>query len=255
MLDYIYRSRQLNVAHRGASAAAPENTLSAFRAALDLGADGVELDVQLSADGIPVIHHDFDLGRTDNGRGPLRDYTLDQLKRLDAGAWKDPRFAGERIPTLAEVFQVLDRQVIVNVELKTRSTRGDGLELAVIEQIRRSHMVDMVVISSFNPFALMRVRDMAPNLPLGLLYAPDQPVHLRRTWLRPMIHPEALHPRHDMVTPTFMEWARKNRYRVNTWTVDEPDEMRRLLRLGVDAVITNVPDVLNAVLAEMGKRR
>lgn len=255
MLDYIYRGRLLNVGHRGARTAAPENTLAAFRTAVDMGADGVELDVMLSKDGIPVVHHDYKLGRTENGSGPLRKYTVAQLKRLDAGGWKDQRFAGQRIPTLAEVFQALDRQVIVNVELKTAATFSDGLEQAVVAEIKRSHMVDMVVISSFNPFALMRVRDLAPLLPLGLLYAPDQPPHLSRAWLRPFVQPQALHPRHDMVTSRFMTWARKKGYRVNTWTVNEPEEMRRLALLGVDAIITDTPDVLKEVLAEMGKRR
>ncbi|MCW5882868.1 MAG: glycerophosphodiester phosphodiesterase [Anaerolineae bacterium] len=250
MLDYIYRGRQLNVAHRGASAATPENTLAAFRAAMDAGADGVELDVQLSADGVPVIHHDFDLGRTDTGNGPLREQTLAQLRRLDAGGWKDARFTGERIPTLAEVFALLDRQMLVNVELKSRSSRGDGLEAAVFNAIQRAHMTDRVIVSSFNPFALMRFRDLAAGIPLGLLYSPDLPVHLRRTWLRPAVRPEALHPRHDMVDANLMTWAHKSGYRVNTWTVDDPAEMRRLLDLGVDAIITNVPDVLRAVMAE-----
>lgn len=254
MLDYIYRGRQLNMAHRGASATAPENTLAAFRAAVDAGADGVELDVQLSADGVAVIHHDFDLGRTDDGRGPLREQTLAQLRRLDAGGWKDPRFTGERIPTLAEVFALLDRQALVNVELKTKSTRGEGLEAAVFNDIQRAHMTDRVIVSSFNPFALMRFRDLAAGIPLGLLYSPDMPVHLRRTWLRPAVRPEALHPRHDMVSADLMAWARKSGYRVNTWTVDDPTEMRRLLDLGVDAIITNVPDVLRGVMAETRRR-
>lgn len=255
MLDYIYRGRRLNIGHRGAKAAAPENTLAAFRTALTMGADGVELDVMLSKDGALVVHHDFNLGRTDTGSGPLRQKTLAELKRLDAGAWMDPRFAGERIPTLAEVFTLLDRQVIVNVELKTRSWQSDGLEAAVVAEIKRSHMVDMVIISSFNPWSLLRVRDLGPTLPLGLLYSPDQPLYLRRAWLRPLVRPDALHPRHDMITPEFMARARKQRMRVNAWTVNAPDDMRRLIRLGVDGIITDTPDVLRAVLVETGQRK
>ena len=255
MLDYIYRGRLLNIGHRGARAAAPENTLAAFRLAVDMGADGVELDVMLSKDGALVIHHDYKLGRTEDGKGKVRNHTLTQLKRLDAGSWKDAQFAGERIPTLAEVFHVLDRQVVVNVELKTQAWGADGLEEAVVAEIKRSHMVDMVVISSFNPFSLLRIRDLAPTLPIGLLYAPDLPPHLSRAWLRPLVRPDALHPRHDMVTPRFVTWAKKRGYRINTWTVNEPDEMRRLVRLGVDAIISDVPDVLGQVLQEMGKRR
>lgn len=255
MLDYIYRGRILNVGHRGARAAAPENTLAAFRRAVELGADGVELDVMLSADGVPIVHHDFKLGRTNNGKGSVRKLTVAQLKRLDAGGWKDPGYAGERIPTLAEVFQTLDRQVVVNVELKINTPWATGLEEAVVSEIKRSHMIDMVVVSSFDPFALLRVRDLAPTLPLGLLYEPRQWPPLSRAWLRPLVRPEALHPHHSMVTPRFVAWAKKRGYRINTWTVNEPDEMRRLIKLGVDAIISDTPDVLHQALVETGRRR
>jgi glycerophosphoryl diester phosphodiesterase len=255
MLDYIYRGRLLNVGHRGAKAVAPENTLAAFRRAVEMGADGVELDVMLSKDGIPVVHHDYKLGRTENGKGRIGRTTVAQLKRLDAGGWKDPQFAGERIPTLAEVFHTLDRQVVVNVELKTGSWFPNGLEAAVFAEIKRSHMVDMVIISSFNPFALLRMRELSQTMPQGLLYAPNQWPHMSRAWLRPLVRPEALHPHHKIVTPRFVKWAKKKGYRINTWTVNEPEEMRRLIGLGVDAIISDVPDVLGQVLQEMGKRR
>ncbi|MFN8474433.1 MAG: glycerophosphodiester phosphodiesterase [Anaerolineae bacterium] len=252
MLDYIYRGRQLNLAHRGARMVAPENTLAAFRAALEMGADGIELDVQLSADGAIVVHHDFDLGRTNNGAGPLKRQTLAQLKRLDAGSWRDAEFARERIPTLAEVFQLLDRQMVVNVELKTRSFFDDGLEKAVVEEIKRSHMVDKVILSSFNPRSLMRVRSISSQLPLGLLYSPDQPIHLRRAWLRRFVRPEALHPRFDMVDQAFMQEAKAEGYRVNVWTVNEVEDMERLLKLKVDAIITDRPNILRQVMTNMG---
>ena len=255
MLDYIYRGRQLNIAHRGARTVAPENTLAAFKAALEMGADGIELDVQLSADGALVVHHDFDLGRTNNGAGPLRKQTLGQLKRLDAGSWRDAQFARERIPTLAEVFQMLDRQMVVNIELKTRSFFDDGLEQAVVNEIKRSHMVDMVIISSFNPRSLMRMRNLSDQLPLGLLYSPDQPIHLRRAWLRRFVHPEALHPRFDMVDETFMARAKEDGYRVNVWTVNEAEDMERMLRLKVDAIITDRPNILRQVMANTGRQR
>jgi len=241
------RTRPLNIAHRGASAAAPPNTLAAFRRAAELGADGVELDVHLSADGVPVVIHDFTVDATTDGTGPVAGLTLAQLKQLDAGSTFDPAFAGERIPTLEEVLEMEER-LFINVELKATGLRDSGLERAVTALIKRCGARDRVLFSSFNPFSLRRARKLAPHIPAGLLYAPDLPLPLRRAWLAPLAPHEARHPEHTMVDARYMAWARRRGYRVNTWTVDDPEEMRRLIRLGVDGIITNVPDVLHDVL-------
>jgi glycerophosphoryl diester phosphodiesterase len=241
------RTRPLNIAHRGASAAAPPNTLAAFQKAAELGADGVELDVHLSADGVPVVIHDFTVDATTDGTGPVADLTLAQLKRLDAGSTFDPAFAGERIPTLEEVLEMEER-LFINIELKTPGLRDSGLERAVTALIKRCGTGDRVLLSSFNPFSLRRAKRLAPHIPVGLLYASDLPLPLRRAWLAPLAPHEARHPEHTMVDARYMAWARRRGYRVNTWTVDDPEEMRRLIQLGVDGIITNVPDVLRGVL-------
>jgi glycerophosphoryl diester phosphodiesterase len=248
------RVNPLNIAHRGASAAAPQNTLSAFKRAIELGADGVELDVHLSADGVPVVIHDFTVDATTDGSGRVADMTLAQLKQLDAGSYFDPAFAGERIPTLEEVLKAIGSRLFLNIELKTTSLRDNGLERAVAALVER-HSADhrqrsgsRVLLSSFNPISLHRAKRIAPHLPVGLLYAPDLPLPLRRAWLAFLARPEARHPEHSMVNARYMAWARQRGYRVNTWTVDDPAEMRRLVALGVDGIITNVPDVLRNVL-------
>ncbi|MGB9593290.1 MAG: glycerophosphodiester phosphodiesterase [Anaerolineae bacterium] len=243
--------RVLNLGHRGASHDAPQNTLAAFRLANAYGADGYELDVQLTKDGVPVVIHDFTVDKTTNGTGPVAGFTLEELKRLDAGAKFSSQFAGERVPTLAEVFDVLEPHTIVNVELKTKSLGDNGLEKATIALIRERGLQERVILSSFNPFSLLRVRRIAPELKIGLLYAPDLPLYLRKAWFRLVVKPQALHPHYRMVDERYMAWARRNGYEVNVWTVDDPDDMRRLAALGVHAIITNRPDVLKSVLASL----
>ena len=249
-MHFLDHERVLNIAHRGASAAAPANTLAAFEQAVELGADGIECDVHLSADGVPVVIHDFSVDATTNGSGRVASLTLAQLRELDAGSSFAPAFAGEHIPTLEEVLETAGNRLLLNIELKTISLRDDRLERAVIAQIKRHGLDDgnRVLLSSFNPLSLRRAKKIAPHIPAGLLYAPGLSLPLRRAWLAPLVPHEARHPEHTMVHASYMTWARRQGYRVNTWTVDNPDEMRRLIALGVDAIITNVPDVLHSVI-------
>jgi glycerophosphoryl diester phosphodiesterase len=242
--------RPLNIAHRGASAYAPGNTLAAFRLALEMGADGFELDVMLSADGHLVVIHDDTVDRTTDGSGPVRQKTLAELKALDAGARFDLRFAGERIPTLQEVFDlVAGNRAFVNVELKADSLRGNGLEEKLVALIRCYDLGERLLISSFNPFALWRMRRLAPDMSLALLYAENMPVHLRNRWFAFLSRPDALSPSFRMATQEHLRWVKSKGYRLYVWTVDEEPEMRRLTALGVDGMITNKPDLLRQVLA------
>jgi glycerophosphoryl diester phosphodiesterase len=241
--------KPLNMAHRGASAYAPENTLAAFKLALEMGADGFELDVMLSADGHLVVIHDDTVDRTTDGSGPVRQKTLAELKALDAGAGFDARFAGERIPTLQEAFDlVAGDRAFVNVEIKTDSLKGDGLEEKLVGLICHHDLGQRLLISSFNPFALWRMRRLAPDLPLALLYAEDQRIHLRDRWFAFLSHPDALNPSLRMATQEHVHWAKSKGYRLYVWTVDEEPEMHRLIALRVDGMITNKPDLLRQVL-------
>jgi len=244
----IPRDRPLNIAHRGASAAAPQNTLAAFRKAMELGADGVELDVHLSADGVPVVMHNFDLDETTDGAGRIIDKTLAELKELDAGEKFAPEFAGERISTLAEVFEALDGKLLVNVELKDIGLTGCGLEAPVVEVVRRFGMEKKVLFSSFNPFTLRRLRPFAPEVPSGLLYSHNLPIYLRRAWFAPFAPHKARHPHFALVDERLVRWCRTRKLHVNVWTVNEPAEMKRLIALGVDGIITDAPDVLSALV-------
>jgi glycerophosphoryl diester phosphodiesterase len=242
------QDRPFIIAHRGASAAAPQNTLAAFRRALELGADGVELDVRLSADGIPVVIHNFEVDQVTDGKDKVADKALVELKELDAGGKFAPQFAGERIPTLAEVFEALEGKLLVNVELKDVSPKDVGLEAPVVEAVRKCGMKNKVLFSSFNPFSLRRIRSLAPEIPSGLLYAHGLPIYLRRAWFAPFTPHEVRHPDAEMTDARLVRWCHVRKLRVNVWTVDEPDKMRRLIALGVDGIITDVPDVLGALV-------
>jgi len=245
---FPYAERPLNFGHRGASAWAPENTLSAFQEARELGAHGVELDVMLSADGEVVVRHEPELERTTDGHGRVQDKTLAELKSLDAGSWFGPRFAGERIPMLREVCAWAAQDMLLNIELKSVAIHRTLLEDKVVALVREFGLEERVVLSSFNPFSLRRVRQIAPELHTGLLYAPDLPVCLRRAWFRPLAQPAALHPHYSMVTDSYLRWARAKGYRISVWGVDDVAEMQRLIAQRVDMIITNRPDALAGLL-------
>ena len=243
-----FEESPLNFAHRGASHDAPGNTLAAFLLAAELGADGIELDVHFSKDGEAVVIHDFSLEATTDGQGQVRDHTLAELRELDAGSWFDAAYAGQRIPTLQEVVDAVGHRLLINIELKTKNLRDDGLVGETVRIVEDSNLSDRVVISSFNPIVLRRVRKANPTIPLGLLYAADQTLILRQAWLRHIVQPEALHPHYSLVDSKYVGWARARGYRLHVWTADDPDIMRELIQNGVDIIITNRPDRLGEVL-------
>ena len=260
-LDDLYGDHEvLNFAHRGAREAAPENTISAFLTAEIMGAHGVELDVMFSQDKELVVIHDWELDRTTDGAGLVRDYTMDAIRELDAGSWFREGFTGERIPTLQEVVEILEPETMINIELKSVSPVTDGLEAAVVDVIQTYDLYGRVVVSSFNPIALLRVKQADKDIPVGLLYNENEKMldnpaldHiLRKGWFISILRPEQLHPHFDMVDEKYMEWARKKGFRVNAWTVNEAADLKRMLDLGVDGIITDRPDQLLKHMEERG---
>jgi glycerophosphoryl diester phosphodiesterase len=242
------RKRPLIFAHRGASKAAPENTLPAFEAAMRLGADGVETDVQYSSDGAMVIFHNTTLEKTSTGTGRVTAYTLAELRQLDAGSWFDPTFAGTRIPTLDEALELLKGKLLINVELKVLDSLRSGLGADAVRAIRAHDMADQVVISSFNPFALRGAKQAGPEIECALLLAHDLPGWMRWGVTRRYSRADGLHPDLEMVNETYLAHAQKLGLPVRVWTVDDEAAVRRLIGLGVDAIITNVPDRLAAII-------
>jgi glycerophosphoryl diester phosphodiesterase len=202
------------------------------------------------------VIHDLTLNKTTNGTGLVRALDLKAIKELDAGSSFSAAFKGEPIPTLDEVFETLDPDMIVNVELKSDSWPPNGLEPAVLAVIRRhrSGSNPRVLISSFNPFALQRFRALAPNIPIGCLYAPEEPVYLRQRWFMIGCHYDAIHPKYTMLSPETVVRAHRRGWRVNTWTVDDPEQIRRLRGWGVDAIISNCPNVALKALGRTPER-
>ncbi|WP_187426726.1 glycerophosphodiester phosphodiesterase [Geothermobacter ehrlichii] len=228
-------------AHRGASAVAPENTLAAFQAALAAGADGIELDVQVTRDGVPVVLHDERLDRTTDRRGRVRGLTLSQVRQADAGGWFHASFRGERVPTLQEVFEWAGDTVELNLEIKDAAAAGAVLALL------RFYPAARVLVSSFDRSLLRRLRRAAPRLDLAVLCD-------RRFWrgaLREAVRLDAraLNPRQDLFGAVMASLCRQRRLRVYPWTVDDPAAMRRLLRQGADGFFTNDPAAARRLLS------
>ena len=239
-LENIYQGRTLVWGHRGARAYAPMNTIPSFELALKQGANGIELDTHLSKDGKLIVLHDFTVDSTTDGKGLAKDMTLAQLKALDAGSSFSPEYSGTRIPTLDEVFEAVGKKLFINVEIKSESEVTDGVEQAVADCISQHGLTNSVIVSSFNPLALKRFRAILPAVPIGYLYAPDYDFSAA---MEGFPH-EARHPQDQMIDAAYMDWAKKNNYRVNTWTVNDPERAVTLRDLGVDAVITDKPDVI-----------
>ncbi|HCW51259.1 MAG TPA: glycerophosphodiester phosphodiesterase [Clostridiales bacterium] len=253
-LDHLYAGADgvLVLGHRGAPEVAPENTIPSFLAALALGADGVELDVVMTADGELVVIHDFEVDRVTDGTGDVREMSLEEVKALDAGSWFSEAHAGTRIPTLGEVFDALPPDVPVNIEIKSVSLGTDGIEKVLAAFVAERDLYDRIVVSSFNPITLWRVKRADADIPTALLYAPDLPTYLAEGWGIPIVLPDALHPEKSMVDAAYVEETHRRGQRVNVWTVNDPAEMERLIELGVDGIITDRPDLLRDVLAETG---
>jgi glycerophosphoryl diester phosphodiesterase len=242
-------NRPLIFAHRGACRAAPENTLPAFEAAVRLGADGVELDVQYTSDGKLVVFHNPELDETTNGKGRLTSHTFEEVRALDAGSFFGPEFAGTPIPTLEEALDLLRGRLLVNIEIKALDQTTGGIGVDTVKAVQARGMQDQVVISSFNPMALRRAKKAGPEIECALLLAPDLPGWTRSGLMRRYSGASALHPEAPMVDAAYAAWARKEGLPLRAWTVNDEDEMRRLAALDVDAIITDHPDVLARVLA------
>ena len=243
----------VRVAHRGASGSglAPENTLAAFERAIQLGVDAVEIDVRATRDGVVVVMHDPTIDRTTNQEGPVDEWTFSQLREADAGGWFGPGFAGERIPTLQEVFDLVRHRAVAVVEIK-----ADWLAKRVLKVAHDVDVVDQIVIQSFSPETVRRINAVDPSVPTAFLLGnlPTSPARMRaRRVAREVLAVGAniLNVWHAALTPPFFEEMRKRGVSVWTWTVDEEAVMRDVIQMGVQGVITNHPDRLNRVLEEL----
>jgi glycerophosphoryl diester phosphodiesterase len=245
----------LNIAHRGAAVEAPENTLAAFELALQQGADGIEFDVHLSADGIPVVIHDPRLDRTTSGHGWVREFRASALRRLDAGSWFNrrfpsrarPRYAGAKVPLLSEVLAwVRERKCLAFVEIKDARP---GIEAKVLAEIQRASVGLLATVISFNLPTLRRLRQLDARVSLGL----DVSRRLLAIRRAKSLGAAALLPHWAIASPPFIRRAHQDSIRVIPWTVDQPRWIRRRILDGVDGIITNYPARLAEIRASFTK--
>lgn len=230
-------------AHRGASAYAPENTLAAFQLAIEQGADGIELDVNLTADGHVVVIHDRIVDRTTNGSGEVRDMELKTLKGLDAGSWFAPKFKGEKVPTLVEVLKLVGEDVFTNIELKPKYYISplDQLPGKVAALVERHNLENKIIFSSFSPWTLIKIHRLLPSVPVGLLIFSGVLSSLARLFVSGFVRYQSLHPHFSAVTPVMLQRARTKGYRVFAYAVNQPEDIRRLFALHIDGIITDDP--------------
>jgi glycerophosphoryl diester phosphodiesterase len=236
------------IAHRGASAHAPENTLVAFELAIAQGADAIEFDVKLTRDGQVVVLHDQTLDRTTDGRGDLREFSLSALRDLDAGVHFSERFRGERIPTLEEVLEAVGRRILINIELTNYATPLDGLVPAVVDLVRKFGLEERVLFSSFFPHNLRRAKRLLPQVPCGLLTWAGWPGWGGRTLgFRRSVY-QALHPHLRDVDAGLVRRVQAAGRRIHVWTVNAEADLERMIACGVDGIFTDDPALALRIL-------
>lgn len=244
----------IRIAHRGASGNghAPENTLAAFQMAIDMGVDGVECDVHCTKDGQVVVIHDYDLDRTTDSKGAIKYLTLNEVKTADAGSWVDPRFAGQRVPTLSEVLKLTKGKITTLIEIKQ-----ENIADKVISEIEDAKAEAEVVIISFSKDTLKDAQSINPKIQRAFLESGRKAVK-KHSKILELIQQAAevggaLDLASRMITPQLVKESHQRGINVWAWTVDDEAEMRELADMGVDAITSNYPDKLNSVfLAEAG---
>ena len=247
------------IAHRGANKKAPQNTMPAFRLALQENADGFETDVHLTKDGVPVICHNNTIDDTSDGRGAIGDYTLAELRRFDFGASFGEEFAGTSAPTLEEFLTLAKGAGLdpINIELKSPRQRKEELVHTTLEMVKAFEVTPRVIVSSFDPRILKQVKEELPECRTGLLY-PCNDLRISGPMLSPLfcagkIGADYIHPAYFFVNRALVTVAHALGLGVNVWTVDTVRATAFLLRCGVDGIITNCPAEVRAY-AEAAER-
>jgi glycerophosphoryl diester phosphodiesterase len=234
------------IAHRGASGHAPENTLAAFQRAVELGATFIETDLQVTRDGCFVAMHDDTVDRTTNGSGEVAEFTLDELRQVDAGLWFDREFMGQRIPTLAEILQFSSKNdVVFYLELKYPALTG--MDHSLVAALHKEQSSARTIVISFDPATLVPLRRIDRSVMVGLLVE-----HRCEDCIQAALDVGArqLCPKFSCVTPALVEQAHRADLQVVTWTVNSAETMRSMISAGVDGIMTDFPDRLRAVIED-----
>ena len=257
-------NKPLIIAHRGASELAPENTIAAFRRAIEDGAEGIEFDVRLAKDGVAVVFHDATLNRVGQIEGRVSDFTAEELQTFDVGSWfnlknaknADARFSAETVPTLREVLEFLRRfQGLIYIELKCKEGDVKTLVKAVCREIGDSHLLPQIIVKSFRLQVIPETRRLCPDIKTAALFAPKIMTILRKEKHLLKLAQEfganqvSLH--YSLVTRKLMEKAKKKNFPITIWTADNPLWIKRALKLGISTIITNNPARLLAKRREI----
>jgi glycerophosphoryl diester phosphodiesterase len=230
------------IAHRGASRAAPENTLSAMKKAIEFGADYAECDVFQTKDGEIVLFHDEEMERTTGKEGMIWEYALAELKELEVGSWFSEEFRGEPIPTLREVVRLVKGNIKLNIEVKV-SGKDPDIAQKVVDIIRSEDFEKECMVTSFEKPVIEKVKEIAPDLATGFIFDEEHPPDIfAGNW-------EIVCSKRNIVDEEFVQKAKQSGKKLFVWTVNYPEEMRKFIDLGVDGIITDVPDILKEVLA------
>lgn len=233
------------IGHRGAAGEAPENTLASFALALEQGAQGIEFDVHISKDGKIVVCHDASLDRTTNGSGLICQQNWEDIQLLDAGGWFSDTYKGERIPLLSEVFHLVPKGTLINVEVK-HAYEG-RMEQELLPFLRGSGRMDDVVVSSFDHKVIQRLKRAEPDLKVGLLYAANLIDHAAYAKLL-AIDVFSLHPHHHSIEKEDVAGATTAGLATYPYTVNAPSDYNRMIEVGVSGIITDFPGRLKAFL-------
>jgi len=233
----------IRIAHRGASRIAPENTLAAFKEAIEIGVDAVELDLQGTADEQVVVIHDASLDRTTDQSGQIKETSLETIKQADAGTWFDPKFAGESVPTLAEALVAIADNAIALLEIKDVS-----ITKSVVRIVQNMDMVEQSVIISFHSSAIQTVRSLEPRLPTGYIIGSKENIEpIQLCQQLGLLGSSLLNVDHRLVTEDFIYETRRRGITLWCWTVDDIDRMRELQELGIQGITSNRPEYFSQV--------
>ncbi len=230
-------------AHRGASGYAPENTMAAFKLAHEMGADGIELDIQLTADNVLAVIHDYDIKRTSNGEGIVREKTFDELKKYDYGSWYGEKFTGTSISTLSEVLDWLKTtDMTLNIEMKTIPSLYTAEYAGLVwDAIKDSGLCERLIISSFHHQALADIRKLSTDIKTAPLYMSG--LLMPEEYCK-MFSFDCIHPFFEVINEQVVKDCHKEGIEVNVWTVNKKSDALTMQDLGVDSVITNYPDIM-----------
>ena len=243
-------AKSLVIAHRGANKYAPQNTMPAFKKAYELGCEGFETDVHITKDGKIVICHNYTIDETSTGKGKVSDMTLEQLKNYDFGSYFSKKYEKVEIPTIDEFLSFVETTDIsvLNIEIKSPKEKETAIVKETIKAVKEHGLFDKLLISSFDPKLLIEAKTIDSKCKTGFLYSPKSPTLLQMAWRQlrftKSIGCDCVHPHHIFVNKKFVEDAHKMGLKVNPWTVDDVFNIDRLLKIGCDGIITDLPDVV-----------